>query len=146
MHARALLGQHEFAAGEILAGLRQQDRHLQGKSEIAVEVLMEAVEVAGAILQEKRRRPRLAAFVAKLEEGGVVIGIAPCRAHAFVPVVGDAGQPGIERGAQATDQIRQRIAEIAVLALAEAMAGHHHMAAEMVLMRIETGDLGALLG
>lgn len=66
-------------------------------------------------------------------------------AHLLVPVVGNAGEPWIKRSAQALDQIRQRITEIAVLAPAEAMARHHHMAAEMFFVRIERGDFGAFL-
>ena len=76
LHARALLGEHEFAAGEILARFGQQDRHLQRKGERAVEVLMQAVEVARAVLQEKRCRPRLALVVAALQESGVLSRIA----------------------------------------------------------------------
>src|SRR5262245_39529772 len=46
LHARPLLGQDELAAGEVLAGLGQEDRDLDRKGEIAVEILVEAVEVA----------------------------------------------------------------------------------------------------
>ena len=52
LHPRALLGQDELAPGVVPAGLRQQDRHLQGKGEIAVKVLVQAVVVARVILQE----------------------------------------------------------------------------------------------
>src|SRR6202011_3607214 len=38
LHARALLGQHEFAAAEIAAGFRQEDRDLQRENVFAVEV------------------------------------------------------------------------------------------------------------
>ena len=52
----------------------------------------------------------------------------------------------VERGAQLGDQRRQRIGEIAVLALAEAVAGHQDVAAEMLLVLIKGGDASALLG
>ena len=68
LHARPLLGQREFAAGEVAARLRQQDRDLDRKGEVAVEVLVQAVEVAGDILQQQRRRARLAGRVAALQE------------------------------------------------------------------------------
>ena len=71
LHARPLLGQHELAAGEIAARLRQQDRDLQRKHMLAVEVLMQAVVVAGAVLQQQRRRPGLAGGVAALQESVV---------------------------------------------------------------------------
>ena len=47
LHARALFGQDELAAGEVAAWLREQDRHLDREREIAVEILVQAVEVAG---------------------------------------------------------------------------------------------------
>ena len=62
--ARALLGQHELAAGEVAPGLGQQDRHLQREDMLAVEILVQAVEVAGPVLQQQRRRPRLTGGVA----------------------------------------------------------------------------------
>ena len=71
LHARALLGQHELAAGEILARRRQQHRRLQRKDVLAIEILMQAVVVARPVLQQQRRRPRLAGRVAALEKIGV---------------------------------------------------------------------------
>src|SRR6185312_304723 len=38
LHARPLLGQHELAAGEVLAGPGQQDRHLQREDMLAIQV------------------------------------------------------------------------------------------------------------
>ena len=52
LHSRPLLGQHEFATGEIAARFRQQDRDLQREHMLAVEVLMQAVVVTGPILQQ----------------------------------------------------------------------------------------------
>ena len=50
LHARPLLGQDELAAREVEAGLREQDGGLQRKHMLAVEVLVQAVEVAGDVL------------------------------------------------------------------------------------------------
>ena len=47
---RALLGQHELAAGEATAGRRQQDRRLQGKDQRSVLILMQPIEVAESVL------------------------------------------------------------------------------------------------
>jgi hypothetical protein len=41
-------------------------------------------------------------------------------------------QIGIEGGAQVADQIGKRVGEILVLALAEAVAGHDDMAADLL--------------
>ena len=100
LHARALLGQHEFAAGEVPAGLGQQDRDLEREDVLAVEVLVQAVVVALAVLQEQRRRPRLPGRMAALEERRVLARIAHVDAHRLVPAVGDRRKPRIERGAQ----------------------------------------------
>lgn len=71
LHARALLGQHELAAGEIASRLGQEDRDLEREHVLAIEILMQAVEIAGLILQQQRRRPRLACLVASFQERGV---------------------------------------------------------------------------
>jgi hypothetical protein len=55
LHRGALLGEDELAAGEVLVGLGEQDRHLEREDVLAVEVLVQAVVVAGAVLQEQGR-------------------------------------------------------------------------------------------
>ena len=51
LHARPLFGQHKFAAVEIALRLGKQDRDLQRKDVLAVQVLMQAVVVVNAVLQ-----------------------------------------------------------------------------------------------
>ncbi len=67
LHPRALLGHHELAAGKVRARLRQQDGELQWEREFAVQILTQAIEVAGRILQQQRGRAELTGFVAQLE-------------------------------------------------------------------------------
>jgi hypothetical protein len=62
LHPWPLLGQHEFAAREVLLRFREQNRHLQRKDVFPVQVLVQRVEVALTVLQQKRRRPRLPAL------------------------------------------------------------------------------------
>jgi hypothetical protein len=69
LHARALFGQDELAAVEVLAGFGQQHRDLQREDVLAIEILMQAVEVARPVPQQQRRRAGLAGAVAALEEG-----------------------------------------------------------------------------
>src|ERR1700722_704116 len=76
LHARPLLGQYELAAGEVMARLGEQDRELQRKEMLAVHVLMQAIVVAGAVAQQKRRRPFLTRLMAARQEGFVFRGIA----------------------------------------------------------------------
>ena len=66
LHARPLLDQHELAAVEILFRPAQQHCRLQWEDHLAVEIAVEAVVVAGAVLQQQRRRPGLAGFVTLL--------------------------------------------------------------------------------
>jgi hypothetical protein len=53
LYTRSLLRQHKFTTREILPRLREEDRHLKRKGEIAVKILMQAIEVAG---KARRRR------------------------------------------------------------------------------------------
>src|SRR3546814_8972576 len=62
--ARPLLGQHELPAGEVAARLGQQHGRLQGKHLVAVEILVQAVVVAGIVAQQQRRRPLLSGAMA----------------------------------------------------------------------------------
>jgi hypothetical protein len=63
LHPWPLLGQHELATGEVHAGLREERGDLDRECEIAVEILVEAVEVAGDVLQEQRRWTSLTSVV-----------------------------------------------------------------------------------
>ena len=59
LHARALLRHDEFAASEVLAGVRQQNSQLEREDMLAVEVLVQAVVIVDSILKQKRRRSAL---------------------------------------------------------------------------------------
>src|SRR5665213_1068291 len=140
LHARPLLRQHEFAAGEISSRFRQQDRDLQREYVFTVEILMQAIVVAFAILQQQRRRPLLAGGMATPEEGIVTLGIADIDAHRLVPAIGDLAQPPIQRRPQFRDQGRQRIGKILVLAAPETVSSHHDPAAKLAVVGIERGE------
>src|SRR5262249_27323608 len=73
LHPWTLLGQDELSALEVAPGLGQQDRDLQRKHMLAIEVLMQAIVVTGLVLQKQRRRTGLAGVVAALQEGVVTI-------------------------------------------------------------------------
>jgi hypothetical protein len=75
LHAWSLLGQDKFAAGEIRSRFRQKNRHLQRKNMLAVKILMQAVVIVGAILEEERRRLGLPGTMAAIQESGVVVRI-----------------------------------------------------------------------
>jgi hypothetical protein len=97
LHAWPLLRQDELAACEVDAGLGEKNCDLDRKCDIAVEILVEAVEITRNILQQKRSRPRLACSVTSLEKRGVVDGIALLDSHPAVPFIGYACEVRIER-------------------------------------------------
>ena len=74
LHARALLRHDELTAGEVRAGVGQQNSQLEREDMLTVEVLVQAVVVVDSILKEKRRRPHLTGIVATLDEVGVLSG------------------------------------------------------------------------
>src|SRR3984893_1768985 len=51
LHPRALLGDDEFTAGEVLFRLREQNRDLQGEDMLAVEILVQAVVIPRLVLK-----------------------------------------------------------------------------------------------
>ena len=135
LHARPLLGQHELAAVEIRARLRQQDRDLQREDMLAVEILVQAVVVARAIAQQQRRRPRLAGRVAALEERGVVGGEArrpcPCARASDWRSARAADRGAVRRSSTRPAADRRN----SVFAAPEAVPGHDHVAAEAARRR-----------
>ena len=68
LHTRPLLRHDELPALKVASGLRQQNRHLQRKHMLAIEILMQAIVVAGFVLEQKRRRFELAGSMTALEE------------------------------------------------------------------------------
>ena len=88
LHARALLREYEFAASKVPLRLGEEDRHLNGKNMLPVEILMEAVVVTGAVLEEQRSRPQLARIVTSPHEVRMLLWIADLNPHCFIPSVG----------------------------------------------------------
>src|SRR5207249_9423572 len=117
---------------------------LQRKYLLAVQVLVQAVVVALLVLEDERRRPALAGGVAALEKCPVIRREARVDSQTCVPAVRDLGEPGIERGTRRGDDLGQGIAEVLVLAAAEAVSRHHHAAAEKIVLRVQRGQRPAL--
>ena len=130
LHTWPLFRQHEFPACEIPARLRQQEGRLQGKNVFAVKILMEAIVIPLAVLQQQGCRLRLAGLVAPVEEGLVIIRIPRFNSHGRVPAIGDPGKGWIQGSAQAGDGFGKRMSEVFVLAPPKAVARHHNTAAE----------------
>ncbi len=112
---------------------------------LAIEILMQAIIVPGAILQQQRRRPDLTGVMASLQECLVPVGIMDVDPHGLVPAIGDPGELRIQDGAQLRDQIGQRIGEVFVFAAAKAVAAHHDPAAKIPVVGIKRRDGAALV-
>ena len=83
-------------------GCGQQDRHLEREHVLAVQVLVQAVVVAGAVLQQQRRRPHLAGGVAARQ----ITRRAPPDSARAMPIasfqrLAIGRERRVERGAQA---------------------------------------------
>ncbi|MNT24803.1 hypothetical protein D3C72_1602990 [compost metagenome] len=110
----------------------------------AVQVLMQAVVVAGAVLQDQGRGPPLPRVVAALQERGVIVGVLHGKAHLPVPAVGDRRQARVQRRAQRLQQGRQRVGKVLIFAAPKAMSRHHDAAAVAVRGAIGISQLGTL--
>ncbi len=145
LHARPLLCEHEFATGEVSSGLGKKKRDLDREYVLAIEVLMEAVIVAGLVLEKQRRGTLLAGLMAPSDEGIVSIGIAGLNSHRLVPVVRQRVELRIQFGSQLLDQAGQGIREVFVFAAAEPVPAHDDSAAEAAVVRIPLRDQRAFL-
>jgi len=126
----ALLDEYEFTTIVVFAPLTERENHLEGEEEVPVQILMQAVEIAGSILQQNRGRPLLAAGVTELEKGFEVRRKLLWLSKVPHPLRGDRSQSSIECLAQFGHDARQRICEIFILAFAEAITRHLDATAE----------------
>src|SRR3569832_2546654 len=110
---------------------------------LAIEVLMQAIVIAGAIAQQKRCRTRLSSLVAALQESAMHGRKPGLDLHRLVPAVGDGSEVGVERLAQLCDAGWQRISKISIFAAPETMTRHHDRAAEPVLVVVRRSDAAA---
>jgi hypothetical protein len=118
---------------------------LQGEGEVAVKVLVQAVEVAWHVLQQQRGWPDLASIAALLQKVRVRRGIALLEPHARVPVVGDIGQTRVESRAQTAHQVGEWVFKIPVFAFTETVPGHVDVAAEITFVWIQPRYLATLI-
>ena len=132
-------------AGEVRAGIGQQNRQLEREGVLTVEVLMQAVVVVDSVLKEKRRRPYLTCTVTTLDEVGMLFRIAHIDSHRFIPTIGDGDQMRIDCRPEFAQPIGKRVAEILVLSAPEAVPLHDDATAKDVIIRVKTGNGPALL-
>ena len=96
---------------------------------------MQAIVIAGDILEEKRGRARLTCVMTPLQERCMVFRIQEVDTHGRIPAISDNSEFGIERSPQLGDPIWKRVGEILVLTATEAVASHHNPTSEMSILR-----------
>ena len=69
LRPRLLLDQQELPAFPVAPLLPQQEYHLQGKADVAVDVLVQAVVSARVVVEQQRRRLGLSGLVANFQKG-----------------------------------------------------------------------------
>ena len=141
-----LLDHDELAALVVRPRLVEPDHHLQREHQVAVEVAVQGVPVAGAVPEEQRGRAGLARGVAPVQPVVERLGPRGVMAAPGRPLAGDGQQPGPERGAQVGHEARQRVREVPVLAGAVAVPGHVDGRPEAAVVVVEVGQLTALGG
>src|SRR5256886_9017878 len=99
LHAGPLLRNDKLPPGEVLTRLRQQDRHLQRKDTLSVEILVQAVVVTGPVLKQQRGGTGLAGRAAAGHKFLMRHGKASRHAQLFVPAVGERCERRVELGA-----------------------------------------------
>src|SRR5579864_6440788 len=141
LRSRYLFDKQQFSTLEIGHRRAQYDDHLKREYKIPIDILMETIEVARPVTQQKRRWPDLSALPAMLKEQ-----IERCRKFCFDfqsrhPGIRDFVQVLVESLAQARDQLRQGIAEILVFTSAEAEPGHIDLRSKLRRIGIHRPDV-----
>ena len=107
---------------------------------------MQGVPVAGSVAQHEWCGSCLAGGVAFVEPLLELVGPGGGAAKPLGPVAGDGQEVRPEGCPQVSDEVRERWGEVAVLALAEAVAGHVDGRPEQLVVVVEPGDGSALVG
>src|SRR6266581_3561526 len=131
LRAGLLLNEDEFSAFPIASLLAEQENQLQGKTDVAIEILMKTVEATGLVAEHKRGWLCLPGLVANFQQRCVFarIGRGTFTTN-LCPVIGDFGEVGIDAGPEIGDYFRERVGEVLVVTDAKAIALHDDVAAK----------------
>jgi hypothetical protein len=140
LHSRTLLGEHKLAAIEVRAGLGQQGRNLHGKHVGAVQVLVQAVVIAGVVLEQERGRSGLAGPMAAIPKLGVGLGEPAVVSERLLPSIRRPDEPGVELLAHLRHERGQRVGEVLILSASEAVLAHDDAAPKSLWFLIPGGD------
>lgn len=85
LHPGTLFGEYKFPSGEVMLRLRQQNRDLQRKDMLPIQILMQTVVISLLILQQKRSRAHLPGMMTALYELLMILGKADIDSHLLIP-------------------------------------------------------------
>src|SRR5687768_12253280 len=145
LRARALLDQQEVAALVVDAAPAQEAGELEREDDVAVEVLMQTVVAAGLVVEQERRRLRLALLVAARQQAAKIGWMQHRRVEGDLPLIRDGCQRRIGVHPQFLDEPRQRRCEVLVLPDAESVTPHVDATAKARVIRVEGDELRALV-
>ena len=145
LHAGTLLGQHELAAGEVSSRLRQQDRDLQRKDMLAVEILVQAVVVIRPVLEQKRCRSDLPGCMATSQKIGMRLADTARRCPVPHSIDWQSAPAAGRTPSAGRQQLGQRIREVLVFAAPITMPRHDDTTAKAVLVTIQPGHRPAFV-
>jgi hypothetical protein len=144
LHPWALFGKDKLASGEVNRGSAEKKCSLYGEDEIAVEILVETVEVAGIVLQQQRCGTGLSRAVALGEELLVIGRIVDRVVEIAAPLGCDASQRWIEVVAQGLDDLGEWVIIVLVFSASEAVFGHDDSTTKLGAAVVAGGELVAL--
>src|SRR5260370_12493767 len=121
LRPRPLFDEQELAAGKVRLGVTEQHRQLQRKYEVAVQILVQAIVIAGSVFEQERGWPLLAGFVALLEIGGERRRKPPLLVQPFPPAIADRCEIGVNHLAQFPARPPSTVPEILIFAAAESV-------------------------
>src|SRR5258708_28067767 len=105
LHAWPLLSQPKLSSGEIFTRACKQERNLERENEIAIQVLMQGVEVARVVLQQERCRPQLSCLMTLLQVFCMCFRILNVDLHRLTPAIRHSGQVRVKRGPKRFDRL-----------------------------------------
>src|SRR6266567_2088013 len=103
---------------------------------LTVKILVQAVVVTWAVLQQQGRWLALSGIMTPFDEVIMLAGIADLKTHGRVPTIGDGRKPWIKGRPKSGNNIRQRIAEVFVFTASKAVPRHNDAAAEKNVLLI----------
>src|SRR5262250_315639 len=98
---------------------------------LTVEILVQAIEIAGSVLQKQRRWLALSGYVAAGNEFSLILGISHIDAHEFVPAVRDRFEMWVQCFPQLRHKIGQWIFEVFIFTATKVKALHYDPAAKI---------------